>query len=427
MILLLSLLLSLPAVAENEADDEAKSAPEPEAEETPAPPKPAPAQALPPKPPLSPAPPPHPRPPQGKDHPAPIGPPPPKGHPPHPPPVHPVAEVRINWDFSDLHNVTGEQWGEAFSHGFTVPRAELGLVAHISERIETRTVLHATEAHEQIDVDSALTREHIVERYPNGWSVQAQDVYATIRPTDSERFWIQPGVQMTILGSRNLFDEARGDYYLVGPRTEEVAELAEVVHGRDLGLRVHGEVADVLGIDAMVANGNGHTGIGEDNVAKDLSLRLDLGVTKSLHLIASGQRAVDGEEGNQQDLVWSVMTEWRADRLRAMVEAIGGTEDHGRDDLRQFLGGQGGLAIEQEHRGPWLSSRVLTARVGYFDPRIHTVDADAWLTADLSAQGWWNARGPMGLMTGLGYNMWMPMDETQPVSHAVTLQTLFQI
>jgi hypothetical protein len=329
------------------------------------------------------------------------------------PAVVPVGEVRINWDFGHLENPGGEGRGEPFAHGFSVPRAELGLVAHVSSRIQTRTVLHATQAH---GAD-----------YPRGWAVQAQDVYATIQPLETDDFWIQPGVQMTILGSRNLFDEARDSYYLVGPRTEELAELAAVVHGRDLGLRVHGVVAEKLTIDGMVANGNGHTGIGEDNTAKDLSLRLDYGLTRQLHLILSGQRAVDGPEGEQEDLVLSLMSEWRAERLRLMVETIGGTDELDTGERREFLGVQGGLSLERAHQGDLVESQALTGRFGFFDPRIQTVDADAWMTADLSLQNWWHARSPMGFMTGLGYNLWVPMDITVPVGHSVSLQALFQI
>lgn len=300
-------------------------------------------------------------------------------------------------------------------------------MAQISDRVATRTVFHATEAHEAVDVDPTVTGEYLLDRYPRGWAFQAQDVYATIRPWKTDAFWIQPGVQMTIFGSRNYFDEARGHYYLVGPRTEEVAELASVVHGRDLGVRAHGDIGERLSLDAMVANGNGHTGLGEDNQAKDLSLRADVAATEALHVIASAQRAVDGEEGKRAHLAWSLMTEWRKDSVRAMVEALGGTQDVGGGDVRQFMGGQGGLALESACDCGPVATRILTARVGYFDPRIHTVDADAWLTADVSMQGWWHARGPMGMMTGLGYNMWMPMDVTQPVGHSVTLQTLFQL
>jgi hypothetical protein len=344
-----------------------------------------------------------------------------------PPPLQPVGEVRINWDLSQLNNFSGEKRGDAFSHRFVVPRAELGLEAFLSDRIQTRTVLHATEVHDTVDVDGSLTGEHLVDRYPSGWAFQAQDVYATIQPLKTDAFWIRPGVQMTIFGSRNYFDEARGAYYLVGPRTEEVAELAQVVHGRDIGVRVHSDVGKRVGVDFMVANGNGHTGIGEDNLAKDLALRVEMEAAKSLQVVTSFQRAVDGAEGARKHLAWSVMTEWRSDSARVMAEAIGGQEDQSGGEAWDFLGGQGGLALEQKAGAGPLLSHVLTARGGYFDPRIQTIDADAWLTVDVSLQEWWRARAPLGLMTGVGYNMWMPMDVTQPVGHSVTLQTLFQI
>jgi len=335
----------------------------------------------------------------------------------------------LNWDFSDLQNLSGDKRGPSFHHQISVPRAELGFEARISDRVQTRMVLHGTEAHDRIDVDPALLTTHEVDQYPRGWAVQAQDVYATIQPFDSDDFWVQPGVQMTIFGSRNLFDEAQGEYYLVGPRTEELAELAGVIHGRDLGVRVHGDLLDDrLAVDAMVANGEGHTGIGEGNLAKDLSLRLDVAATDALHIIASGQRAIDGPQGRLESLAWSVMAEWRTDGVKALAEYVGGSQDLGPvKDPRQFVGGQGGLAIEHKVNGKRIDRQVLTARAGYFDPIASVVLADAWFTSDLSLQSWWKAHGPMGFMTGLGYNMWLPMDETQPVAHSLVLQTLFQI
>ncbi len=425
MLLFFCLWVSLPVMAQDSPQEEEQPAdPRPE---NPLPPE---EEAGQPQDPV----PENPRPPQGQDHPVPVGPKPlkfppldPQGRPLHSPPLHPVGEVRINWDLSRVDNFSGEGRGEAFSHRFTVPRAELGLVARISDRVQTRTVLHATEDHRTVDVDGAIGGEHQVPRHASGWAFQAQDVYATIQPLDTEDFWIQPGVQMTIFGSRNYFDEARGAYYLVGPRTEELAELAGVVHGRDLGVRVHGDVAEIVGLDAMVSNGNGHTGIGEDNLAKDLALRVDVAATEYLHVVTSAQRAVDGPDGGRAHLAWSLMTEWRGDPFRAMVEAIGGTEGHGGSDARKFMGGQGGLALERGRGVGPLTSQVVTARIGYFDPRLPTLDADAWLTTDLSLQGWWRARAPMGMMTGLGYNLWMPLDVAEPVGHAISFQTLFQI
>lgn len=426
MIFWLTLLLALPAAAEEADDAPTSSTPEPQESPDSSPEAPAPQpepEAAPPAPPPAPVS----RPAQGPDHPAPIGPPPPKLAPPRPPPIQAVGEVRINWDFSRVDNLSGEGRGDDFSHGFEVPRVELGLNSRVSRRVDARAVIRLAEDHALIDQDPSLLGESLVPEHPTGWAVQAQDVFATVRPLDTDHFWLRAGVQNTIVGARDYFDVPGQGYYLIGPRTEDVSELAGVVHDREIGLRAHGEIGRALAIDGMVANGNGQTGLGEDNLAKDLSVRVDYGLTETLHVVLSGQRAVDGPEGKLHDLLWSAMTEWRGDGMRAMAEALGGTEDHGGDDVRQFLGGQAGFAMDRSHSGDWLDSKGLAARVGYFDPRIHTVDADAWLTADLSAQGWWRSEGPARFMTGLGYNMWMPMDITQPVAHSVTLQALFKL
>jgi hypothetical protein len=358
------------------------------------------------------------RPPQGADHPVPSESMPSRPIQPDPLTIRPVGEVRLDLDLSQIGGAPANSRRAGPSQRFGVSRVELGLESSVSEHLETRTVMHAAQASELLELQAGQQ----IERYPTGWAVQAQDVYATLLPFDGDHFWVRAGVQMTLLGSRNLFDEARGEYYLVGPRTEELAELAGVVHGRDLGLRVHGQVFEGLAVDGMVANGGGHTGTEAADQVQDLSARLAYAPTESIQLVASAQRS--GEDSDVS-AAWSLMGEWRGERVRALTEAIGGDEVPGQDG--PFLGGQAGLAIEREHAGGVVQTQVLSTRLGYLDPQIKTDDADAWLTADLSLQGWWSARSPAGVMTGVGYSMWMPMSIAEPVTHSLRLQALFQL
>jgi hypothetical protein len=346
--------------------------------------------------------------------------------------VHPVAEVRLDWRFDRLTAAEDAPEEERFAHQFTVPRVELGMQAQPNRRFSVRATLNVVESDARSALipteadEGARSETRVDDRDPSGWSVRMRDVYADIRPFDSRAFSVRAGVQPTILGSRGWFDTAMDAYYLVGPRTDEVALLAGLVQDRDIGMRVHGALfGDSLQLDAMVANGTGGVAGGEDNKAKDVSARIDLAPVESLHFVASALTAVHGEDGARSDKVMSFLTQWRHDTLRLMGEYLGGQRGFGGSDPIRFIGGQTGAAGEWSMGGGAVDTGVATARVGYFDPVAEETDATAWLTVDASLQGWWKVPAPFGLMHGLGYSMLMPMDATIPVEHSVVLQMLW--
>jgi hypothetical protein len=237
-----------------------------------------------------------------------------------------------------------------------------------------------------------------------------------------DRLTVRMGMQRTNFGARGYFISPTGPYHLVGPNPQELALIAGMVQPRDLGVRAMGDIVKGRASwDVMVFNGTGFMAP-EDNRAKDVSARLSTDIGERFILTGSGQRHVDGVDGDRIDWAWSTMAEWRLENVRMMAEYLGGRI--GPESSEVLIGGQSAVALDIPVSAGSIERWSMIGRWGHFDPHAATQDADSWMLFDGSVQQWWETDSVLSIRSGLGYSVWMPMDLTEPVEHAALLELL---
>jgi hypothetical protein len=328
-------------------------------------------------------------------------------------PVVPVLESRFGLAGSGPGSSTSSESEDDPGLAFVSPRNLFGVEFEAHPNIHGQFLVNLVPMPDPMDEGAGNPPAHI-------W-----DAYIDADILSDAQLTIRSGVQPSNFGSSEYFSNASSPYLLVGPHREDIAVIAGLNHSRDLGVRAMGEVADGRASwDVMVLNGAGHLAP-EDNTPKDISGRLGTAIGEHISLTGSGQRHVDGEEGERVDWSWSTMAEWRSDNLRLMAEYIGGRI--GPESTEVLVGAQSAVAWDLHPSDGLVERWSLTGRWGHFDPHAKTQDADAWMLFDGCVQQWWDSDSSAQVMSGLGYGVFMPMDLTAPVEHSAVIELLIHL
>jgi len=321
--------------------------------------------------------------------------------------VVPIADVRFGGSVSGLGPNKG------LEYEFSVNRAAAGARAQLGENIEAVVLLDAAESRDETST---------------GFVVRPRDARVTFPLIPSAQFTAQVGVQPPIFGNQSWFNDDVDGFYTVSDTFQSVSVLAGIHSVRALGVSATASFQEDRGaISAMVSN-TGDYAATEDNNGKDSSVRLQYQVIDPVTVVLAGRYGPRIEDDSGSLRAADAAALIQTDTLDALVEGLIGSEDDGTTNQEQatFIGTNVAVGYSVPLPIDMLDTLRVAARLSYFDPSYQTTNADAWMRTGGGMLVRWSTIESTRLLSGIGYEVRIPMDATVPISHQALLETHVQ-
>jgi len=338
----------------------------------------------------------------------------------------PIGDLRVGLGVDRLDAIgTGD--GTSAGVAFGAPRLVLGVAGDMgpaSARLSLRGVSRTTVTEVGFATVGGDSGVLSLPAPADGWGIRPNDAWVELRPFRGADVAVRTGVQQTVFGTRDRFEDPSEGLHFVALNEVNTAQRAGVVTDRSVGMSLRSTLArDRVNLDLLASNGPGHMA-GEDNGGKDLSGRVRVAATDSLDVALSGLYGTRGSSDSGQLVAWSAVVGLEGEQYRVSAEGFGGSvdADTSSGEATPFIGTEGVLMGWMEAGGT-VERVVAATRLGYFDPQSGSTDADANMLIDASIRGDWATEGGGLVYAGLGYAVGVPMDITADVTHGATLQT----
>jgi hypothetical protein len=338
-----------------------------------------------------------------------------------------VGEGRLGLSLSQLGSEDG-----ALDARFIATRIAIGSQADLSDRITARLVgnIIETRGQEEAPVETVSSGEQgsvAVNRSATGFSIRPRDAWVQIDLGEQGRFTGRAGIQVPIFGIQPWFNDHSNGFYTSSPRFQSVLLIAGLQGHRAFGGRLDARVSDAVSVSAMLSNRESAYKE-EDNSGKDITFRSVLRPTQPLQVVLSGRYGQQYEENIGTIAFADAAARLDGERSRLMANATYGYTETDVSDpgTRQtVLSVQAAAASTIPLAFQDLEALILVARGGFFDPSLEVDDATGWMQYNLAARAAWSSRDRTDVQTGLGYEQYVPISLTEPISHRIFMEALW--
>lgn len=337
----------------------------------------------------------------------------------------PIGDLRVGLGIDRLDAI-GADDGVSAGVAYGAPKLVLGVAADmgiasamLSVRAASRTTVTEV-GFATVGGDSGVLS---LPAPTDGWGIRPNDAWVEVRPFRDAEVAVRTGVQQTVFGTRDRFEDPVHGLHIVALNEVSTAQRAGLVTDRSMGMSLRSTLArDRVEVDLLASNGPGHMAA-EDNAGKDLSGRVRVAAAESLEVAFSGLYGSRGATDKGQIVAWSAVVGLEGDQFRVSAEGFGGSVDAdiSTEEATPFIGTEGVL-MGWVGAGGTVERFVVATRLGYFDPQSGTIDGDANMLLDASLRADWATEAQGLVYTGLGYSVGVPMDITADVTHGATLQ-----
>lgn len=322
-------------------------------------------------------------------------------------PITPIADVRFGAAASGL---SGD---EGLETQFVVNRAAVGAAGTLGEHITTSVLIEAVEARGESTT---------------GFIARPRNAYIRFPLLASGQITAKIGVQQPIFGQQDWFNDDVNGFYTVSQRFQSVTVLSGVHGVRALGAAATARFQEDRGAVSVMVSNTGNVAVTEDNNGKDASARLQYTVAEPLTVALSGRTGTRDADDSGRFSAGNAALVLEYGAMDALVEGVVGVDDDGSGaaELPTFGGANVALAAGVPLSGELLDTLRIAGRLAYYDPSLSTDDADAWLQSNVGLTVSWKTTDKTQLLSGLGYEVYTPIDATLPINHRALVETTFQ-
>ena len=322
-------------------------------------------------------------------------------------PIVPIAEVRFGG------SATGLTSSEELLLSAVINRAAVGAAGALGEHISTAVLMEAVEVRDESST---------------GYVVRPRDAYIRFPVISTGQVTATVGVQEPIFGQQTWFDDDADGFYTVSPRFQSVTVLSALHGVRVMGAAATARLPKERGEVSVMMSNTGDAAVAEDNNGKDVSARLQYTLSEPVTIALSGRSGARNIDDSGSLTAGDAAVRITYGAISGLFEGVVGINDDGSGGTDQPTFGGTNLALTA---GVPLSSALLdtlrvTGRLAFFDPNLSTRDADAWLQNNVGLTVSWQTTGTTQLLSGLGYEVYVPIDATIPISHRALAETSFQ-
>jgi hypothetical protein len=322
-------------------------------------------------------------------------------------PFRPIGDVRFGGAASGLGS------DEALEVGFVVNRAAVGAAGQLGEHISTSVLLEAVE-----NRDESST----------GFLVRPRDANVSFPLVASGQLTAKVGIQAPVFGVQPWFNDDVNGFYTVSRSFQSVVILSGIHGPRVMGAAATAKFSEDRGTAAVMVSNTGNVGLAEDNNGKDISGRLQYTVADPVTIVLSGRSGTRSVDDSGRLSAGDAVIRIEYGAIDGLIEGVIGVDDDGSGaaEVPTFIGSNIALAASVPLSSELLDSVRISGRLAFFDPSLATDDADAWLRSNVGLLVRWQTADSTRLLTGLGYDVYTPIDATLPVNHRALVETHWQ-
>jgi biopolymer transport protein ExbD len=322
-------------------------------------------------------------------------------------PITPIADVRFGG------SATGLSGDEALEVGFVASRVAAGAHAMLGEHTEATILLEAAEMRGESST---------------GFLVRPRDAWVSFPLTPSGQLTARVGVQPALFGTQTWFNDDVDGFYTVSRSFQTVTLLSGLHNTRVMGASATARFQEDRGTVSLMLSNASDSAKAEDNNGKDTALRLQYRVVDPVTVVLSGSTGPRNVDDSGRLTAGDLAIRLDQGPLDALVEGVIGTDDDGTGaaEVPTFLGTNVAAGVSIPLPPDMLDTVRIAARLAYFDPALSTADADAWMLTGAGVLVRWATAESTRLLSGLGYEIYTPMDATLPINHRALVETHFQ-
>lgn len=311
--------------------------------------------------------------------------------------------------------------------GAEVQRARLWVDGALSDNLSARVMLEGGMVDDRSAAYAGLTG------VSTGWALSAPNAYVDLHFGKKIQFGGRVGAQTVAFGANGYYDGY--DNYFVGGRHswQALAQRFGVLPMYDVGLGLYvGDSRGLWAVNAQVMNGTG-VGSVDDNFGRAIIGRAELHPGAFADGALSLNAWVSGfYETTQYDNTGLALGVSGAGELRykeyarvygeLLVGGEGTNDGTGYNSLGYHIAAAGGLPFS---KGPLDRIDLVIADQAY-NPRMGDVYPYGGYAVSLALNAYWNAGDRGVLMTGFGYENYIPLSEAENVLHSGVFQVAAQ-
>ncbi|MDG1480054.1 MAG: hypothetical protein P8R54_10720 [Myxococcota bacterium] len=322
-------------------------------------------------------------------------------------PIVPIAEVRFGG------SATGLTSSEELLLSAVINRAAVGAAGTLGEHISTAVLMEAVEVRDESST---------------GYVVRPRDAYIRFPVISTGQVTATIGVQEPIFGQQTWFDDDADGFYTVSQRFQSVTVLSALHGVRVMGAAATARLQKDRGEVSVMMSNTGDAAVAEDNNGKDVSARLQYTLSEPVTIALSGRSGSRNIDDSGSLTAGDAAVRIKYGAISGLFEGVIGVNDDGSGDTDQPTFGGTNIALTAGVPLPieLLDTLRVTGRLAFFDPNLSTRDADAWLQNNVGLTVSWQTTGTTQLLSGLGYEVYVPIDATIPISHRALVETIFQ-